>query len=137
MRSIALATALLLTAGAAAAQTPMDQKPADQKPISRQSCFFVNQFESWKAPDPNTIIIKVTSHRYFRLGLSGSCPRLMMIDTHLVMNVRGPDTICSPLDWDLRVNDSGPGAISTPCIVKSMTEMTPDEVSALPPKFRP
>ena len=43
---------------------------------------------------------------------------------------------CSPLDWDLRVSE-GIGSPSEPCIVKTMTELSPAEVAALPPKAKP
>jgi hypothetical protein len=101
------------------------------------NCFFVNQFESWRAPDDKTIFIRVGMSRYYRLDLSGTCPRLQSPDVHLVMNVRGPDTICTALDWDLKVADNMPGNISSPCIVRTMTELSPADAAAIPKKFKP
>ena len=101
------------------------------------SCFFVSQFESWRAPDDKTIFIRVGMSRYYRLDLGSSCSRLQAPDVHLVMNVSGSDTICTPLDWDLKVADSPPDGISTPCIVKAMTELSPADVAAIPKKFKP
>ena len=103
---------------------------------SRNTCFYVAQFRSWKAPDAKTIYIRVELHRIFRLDLAGECSLLLRPDSHLIMNVRGPDTICRPLDWDLKVAESFPG-IPEPCIVKTMTELTPAQAAAIPPHFRP
>jgi hypothetical protein len=52
------------------------------------------------------------------------------------MNVRGPNTICTPVDWDLKVS-TNPQGITMPCIVKTMEELTPAEVSALPKGTKP
>lgn len=110
---------------------------AAQQAQTHRSCFFVTQLDQWRAPDAKTIYIRVNVNRFYRLDLGNECSRLQFPDTHLIMNVRGPDTICSAVDWDLKVSESGPGAIATPCIVKAMTELTPGEVLAIPPKFRP
>ena len=126
--TFALATALaaLLATGAVAQPAPTPPK----------SCFFVTQFENWKAPDENTIYIRVNLSKYYRLDLANKCPMLMWPSPHLVMNVRGPSTICSAIDWDLKVgNDLNSPAV--PCIVKTMTELTPDQAAQIPPKFKP
>lgn len=57
-------------------------------------------------------------------------------DAFLVMNVEGPDTICSAIDWDLAV-DTNPDGFSEHIIVKKMIALTPAEVAAIPSKFRP
>jgi len=80
--------------------------------------------------------IRVNMNKYYRLDMSGSCPALLWPDAHLIMNVRGPDTICSPLDWDLKVS-TGLHGIPMPCIVKTMTPLTPDQAAAIPKKFKP
>lgn len=54
----------------------------------------------------------------------------------MVMNVEGPDTICSAIDWDLAV-DTNPDGFSEHIIVKKMIALTPAEVAAIPSKFRP
>ena len=43
--------------------------------------------------------------------------------------------VCRPLDLDLKVK-VGAGGL-TPCIIKDITRLTPDQVAALPPKVRP
>lgn len=128
MRKLALTLAAFgLAAGAASAQ------PAPQ----HNSCFFVNQFQSWKAPDAKTIYLRINSSRYYRLDLASECSRLQSPGARLIMNVRGPDTICSAIDWDLQVNDGLGGNIATPCIVKTMTELSPEQAAAIPKKYKP
>ena len=135
MRAFLLALSATLASALAtgASAQPAASAPAAPPP---RSCFFVSQFENWKAPDENTIYIRVNLSKYYRLDLANKCPMLLWPDAHLVMNVRGPDTICSAIDWDLKVNDSmhsGP----VPCIVKTMTPLTPEQAAAIPPKFKP
>jgi hypothetical protein len=110
------------------------QPAAPQPP--HNTCFYSTQFQNWKAPDPRTIFIRVNMNRYFRLDLSGECPELVWPDSHLITHVRGSDSICSALDWDLKVSQ-GINGIPEACIVKTMTELTPAQAAAIPPKFRP
>jgi len=99
-------------------------------------CFFVSQWEGWKAPDDHTIYLNIIGHRIYRLDLAGACPELTWPDVHLVSRIRGGDTICRPLDFDLKVAEQR-GGPATPCIVKNMTLLTPDEAAALPRDARP
>ena len=129
--SILAITSILLAGGAlsTAAAQPVEAP-------GRNHCFFVTQFENWHAPDNKTIFIRASVSRYFRLDLAQTCPELLWPESHLIMNVHGPDTICSPIDWDLKVSTDVHG-MAAPCIVKSMTELSPDEVAAIPKKFKP
>jgi hypothetical protein len=113
---------------AAAAQTP--------PPAPHNACFTANEFQNWKAPDDRTIFIRVGLHRFFRLDLAGTCAPLRWPDSHLITRLRGTDTYCSAVDWDLKVSES-PHGIPETCIVKKMTELSPEEAAAIPPKFRP
>lgn len=132
-RSIsALAGCCLVLAGSATALA----QPAPA-PDRHNRCFYVNQFQNWRAADNKTIYIRVSVDRFYRLDLTASCPAVMWPDSHLIMNIHGPDTICSAVDWDLKVAQSGPGGMAVPCIVKSMTELSPTEAAAIPKKFKP
>ena len=102
----------------------------------RNQCFMVSQFENWRAPDRRTINIRVRGNHYFRLDLGYECFPLRSPGARLITTFRGSNTVCSPLDWDLRVSE-GIGSPSEPCIVKTMTELSPAEVAALPPKAKP
>jgi hypothetical protein len=98
-------------------------------------CFLSRDFESWKSPDPHTIYIRVNFKRYYRLDLANRCSTLNLPNTHLITHIHGPDMICSAIDWDLKVSQGG--VFSEPCIVKTMTLLTPEEVAAIPKKFKP
>jgi hypothetical protein len=96
----------------------------------------VNGFENWKAPDAKTIYIRVNLHQYYRLDLAASCPALLWPDSHLITTWRGSDTVCSALDWDLKVSQ-GFHSIPEACIVEAMTALTAEEAAAIPKKFKP
>ena len=136
MRGLALASAFVFAGLTGIAVSQPAETPAAAPPNAR-SCFYVNEFDSWRAPDANTIYIRTNTNRYYRLDMSNSCPALLWPDTHLIMNVRGPNTICSAIDWDLKVGQGGFHDIPVPCIVKTMTPLTPEEAAAIPKKFKP
>jgi hypothetical protein len=123
MRKILMASAL---AAIALAGLPANaQAPG-------QSCFYSNQWTSWKAPDDHTIFLKV-GNRVYRLDLA-SCPTLNMGGATLITHSHSTQ-ICSAIDWDLKVR--GGGGVTTGCIVSKMTQLTPDEIAALPKDARP
>jgi Family of unknown function (DUF6491) len=100
-----------------------------------QSCFFTTQWRGWKAPDDHTIYINVDNgRRIYRLDLSGSCPNLLDPTSSLITD-NHTDSICSAIDWNLKVRQA-PGFVM-PCIVAKMTQLTPAEAAAIPPKYRP
>jgi hypothetical protein len=110
--------------------------PAAAQP-AQNTCFLITEFRGWKAPDTRTIFIRVGLDRVYRLDLANTCSLLAMPNVHLITKTRGPDLVCSAIDWDLSVSESPPGNIPEPCIVKKMTLLTPEEAAAIPPKFRP
>jgi hypothetical protein len=125
MKRTLIALAALLVTGSLANADP---------PKPQNSCFFVTQFRGWKAADPQTMYIKADPNLYYRLDLVGQCPDLLRPDAHLV-TVHRSSTVCSALDWDLKVGTTTGPAV--PCIVKKMTQLTPAEVAQLPPKIKP
>ncbi len=127
----AMAAAMVLASPAAGwAQAAKDHP--------RNQCFYITQFEQWRDLDDKTIYIRVNLNDYYRLDMAQSCPELTYPNPHLITHTMGPDTVCGPLDWDLRVApDSGPGSFGVPCIVKAMTKLTPAEAAAIPKKFKP
>src|ERR1700743_3765463 len=99
------------------------------KPAPR--CFSMRDFENWKAPDANTIYIRVGINRFYRLDMAAPCQALKMINSHLITKTRGSDQVCTGLDWDLSVSDStglgigrGGGGFRPACIVKKQTPLS-------------
>jgi len=126
MRRMLLAAALAATAVAAG---PAALAQAGE-------CFFVTQWQGWKATNDHTIYLGVTGHKIYRLDLAGSCAELTWPGARLISRDRtGAGSICGPLDFDLKVAvQDGP---ATPCIVSGMSLLTPDQAAALPPNARP
>jgi hypothetical protein len=128
---IGLAVAGLSTSAALAqapGETPKATKPARQ-------CFYLSDWRGWTAPDKNTLYMKVRGRDVYRVDLAYGSSQLTWPGTHLVSVVRGPDSVCHPLDLDLRVSDGF--GMPLPIRAKTITKLTPEEVQALPKKYRP
>lgn len=106
------------------------------EPHPRQHCFSISQYEGWRAADDKTVYIRADVSHYYRLDFAQVCSELTLPEARLIITVRGPDTICSALDLDIKVNQY-PDGVAQPCIVKTLTELTPAEAAALPKKFKP
>jgi Family of unknown function (DUF6491) len=125
-----LAAAALGLAGAAHAATPAAAAPA--KPVSQ--CFFSRDWAGWRAPDDHTLYLRVNVRDIYQVDLVGGSSSLLWPDSHLISEVRGSDSICNPIDLDLKVaNDH----VVEPLFVKSLTKLTPEQVAAIPKKFLP
>ena len=99
------------------------------------SCFFVTQWQGWRAASPDVIYIRVGVNDIYRLELSTPSASVLQANMHLVNEVRGSNSICSPVDFDLQISDQH--GFREPLIVKSMTKLSPQEAAALPAKFKP
>lgn len=138
-RTIPLARAALIglavagfSASAALAQTPAE---APKPPKPARQCFYLSDWRGWSAPDRNTLYMKVRGKDVYRVDLAYGTNQLTWPGTHLVSVVRGPDSVCHPLDLDLRVSDGF--GIPMPIRAKTITKLTPEEIQALPKKYRP
>ena len=101
-----------------------------------QQCFFITQWQGWSAPTPDQILIKVNNRDIYRVDLSAGSSMLQAPGVHLVNRVQGgSDSVCTALDLQLEVSD-GHG-FREPLIARTITRLTPDEVAAIPPKYRP
>ena len=109
--------------------------PAQSTPDRAGSCFFVSQWSGWTSPSPDVLYLGVNVHEVYRVQLSTGSSELQLPDVHLVFEARGSNTVCSALDLDLSVSD-GRG-FREPLIATSITRLSPAEVAAIPPKFRP
>lgn len=124
MRKAILAGGLTALALGAAAQAPVRAQE------THNTCFYPPQWDGgWKSPDDRTIFIRVSGHQIFRLDLAAACPDLSVPSSHLIVHYTS-SSICRAIDWDLKVSQGG--GIASPCIVKSMTLLSPAQVAALP-----
>lgn len=118
--------ALLLAGGAYAAG-----------PAGGRQCFRSHDYQGFRPVDDHTFIIRTGVDDHYRIETEGSCPELTYPQATLLTVVRGSDLICGPLDWDLRVGQTGPAAFFAPCIVRSQTKLSKEEVAALPKSQKP
>ena len=101
-------------------------------------CFRIGDMGGWRVtPDATTMYMRMRMPRdVYEVRLRGACPQLKHVGVHLVHKVTS-DTVCTPLDFDLRVADNGSPMPAIMCPVASYRKMSPAEVAALPPKLRP
>ncbi|CAN5322480.1 DUF6491 family protein [soil metagenome] len=127
-----LLTTVLL---AAAAPALADPAAKDVAPRAARSCFYLSDWDGWSAPDKNTLYMKVRNRDVYRVDLSYGTSQLTSPGVHLVSIVRGVDSVCAPLDLDLRVSDGF--GFATPIRAKTITKLTPEQIAAIPKKYRP
>ena len=71
-------------------------------PPTKTPCFFRTQWKGWKSPDPSTLYLGVNLRDVYEVKLSVPSSLLSSPGVHLVSKARGSNSICSPLDLDLR-----------------------------------
>jgi hypothetical protein len=120
---------LILALCATATQAASNDSP-------KTPCFFINQWNGWKSPSPRVIYLGVNLHDVYRLDLAADATELDWPDSHLVSVTRGPDTVCSAIDLNqLSVSDNH--GFKEPLFPSKLTKLTPDEIAAIPKKYRP
>jgi len=107
-------------------------------PMSR-SCFHTHDIGNHQIADDHTMFIRVLNRDVYALEMAGSClAGVTSTDPIIIREPPGRPYACSAIDLDISVSRGGlEHGIATPCIVRSMRQLTPAEVAALPPKLRP
>ena len=128
----ALSVSVLSVATPALAQA---SDPAAKTPAP--ACFRVSRIQNHTKGDAKTLYLRVGPQKQvFRVGVSGTCLAGVNSSDPLVLETAGgSDRVCRPLDLDLKIR-IGPGGL-TPCIIKDIARLSPEQVAALPPKLRP
>jgi hypothetical protein len=136
VRGASIAAGVLVLSAASTASAA-DSKPAGNAKSMNltHNCFFISQWQGWRAPAPNVIYLGVNLRDVYKVQLSSNSPALMWPDARLVSITRGSSTICDALDLDLKVAYSHGFPIGL--IATSITKLTPEQVAAIPPKFNP
>jgi hypothetical protein len=129
-RALMLAAALAAFGLAGLGPALADAPPAK----AQRSCFFSRDWSNWRAPDDHTIYLRVNVSDIYRVDLSSGSQLLTWPNTHLVNEIRGSDSICNPIDLDLKIVEDG---VVEPLFVKSITKLTREQVAAIPKKFLP
>ncbi len=126
---------LLLLLFAAAALTAGASQALAQDPAPGRQCFRVSQMDGHRVGDPKTLYVGVRNRDVYRIDMHGAClAGADMGDPLVIETVGGTDLVCKPIDLDLKV--AGTIGLS-PCIVKSITKLTPPQIASLPPKLKP
>ena len=110
---------------------------ADRSGTGGGQCFRSHDYQAFRPIDDHAFNIRVGVNDYYRVETEGTCPALTYPQAYLITEVRGSDLICGPLDWDLRIGQTGPGGFSEPCIVRSQRRLTAAEAAALPKREKP
>jgi hypothetical protein len=134
----ALGCAAALLAGCASpySSTPAYAERAGADAVdTARDCFRITQIQGHRIADPRTMYIDVGGRETYRLEMSGTCLAAASRQETLITESRTGGLICRPIDFDLKVKISG--GFATPCIVQTMTKLTPAETAALPPELRP
>jgi hypothetical protein len=108
---------------------------ASAQDISSGACFRASNMGEWKSPNPRVMYVAVDLDRTYEVTFNQPCNALSFNDARLITKFSGPDSVCGPLDWNLRVADRAGNRQS--CMVSSMRLMSPSEVAAIPSKYRP
>ena len=145
--------ALIGAAGALAACTEYNSPPvavavpvaaapaADVAPASMApGCFRTHDIDNHRIADDRTVYVRVLNRDVFRVETSNTCfAGAFPDDPLLIREPPGVPYVCRPIDIDLSIlhNVGGSLGMRTPCIVQSLTQLTPAEIAALPAKLRP
>ncbi|MBO9707061.1 MAG: hypothetical protein J7521_02515 [Caulobacter sp.] len=133
LRAALLGAVLMTAATPVLAASDEAAAPAAKQPA--RSCFSLSDWQGWSAPDRNTLYMRIRNRDVYRVDLANGTSQLTSPGVHLVSVQRGVDTVCRPIDLDLRVADGFTFAV--PIMAKSITKLTPEEVAALPKRDRP
>jgi len=127
----AMASLIALSAMGAATAEPAKTKAPDP----HTPCFFLNEWQGWKAPNDHTLYLAVNFHEVYQVDLAAGSSMLQEPDARLINRAFGSNDVCSTLDLQLSVADLG--GIREPLFPSRITKLTPEQVAAIPKKYRP
>ncbi len=110
---------------------------AHADPARGNSCLDSRKLEQWKSPSPDVIYYRVGKSEVYRFDLATGSNQLQYSDVRLFDNHLSPSFwICTPQDIHLIVTDSH-HTFTEPLIIRAITKLTPEEIAAIPPQYRP
>jgi hypothetical protein len=122
--------AAIITTCAAVAALGLAADASAQPSRNADQCFFTRDIQNILAPDDHTLYLRVRNSAIYRIDTVAECPQLPFNDGHISLQTTpGASTVCSAIDLDLKVFNNG---VSTPCLIKSLQKLTPQEAAALP-----
>ncbi|HLZ83055.1 MAG TPA: hypothetical protein VKQ54_05765 [Caulobacteraceae bacterium] len=128
-RSAAGVVAALATlTGAASAASAAD--------TNGRSCFTVNNWHGWSSPSPDVLYLAVNFRDVYKATLAHPVAGLNLMDTVVISDETGLQSICSAVDLHLTMTHRRGGSRQG-LIVRSLTRLTPEEIAAIPKRDRP
>ena len=107
--------------------------PAD---TNGRTCFTVNDWHGWSSPSPDVLYLAVNFRDVYKAALAQPVQGLNLVDTVVISDETGLQSICSAVDLHLVLTHRGGGG-RRGLIVRSLTRLTPEEIAAIPKKDRP
>lgn len=126
-RLISLAAGALAAAGALCVTLPNAEA---QPQASDGSCMLLSQLQSTRMQGLRILYLRTSSATY-RMDFSADCNDVGG-EPLIFHPVDNNSQICSALALNVRVRDTGEA-----CTPISLRRLTPEEVAAIPPKYRP
>ncbi len=97
-----------------------------------ESCFRLSHLNnSTMAEDNHVMYIRVYGNQYYRMDFPNSCNHSGN-EPLILRSVDSSELVCHAIDVNVSVRGTHEG-----CIPTSLRRLTPDEVSAIPPRDRP
>jgi hypothetical protein len=129
------AGAFALLAGASASAEATPGAPAPAAPA--KSCFARTQWYGWTAsPEGDALFLRIGINDVYRVDLTPGTRARKWADSFLVDRAFGASAwVCSALDLNLEIADHA--GSRQPLIAVALRKLTPAEVAAIPPRYRP
>lgn len=128
------AVALAALALAGCAETASRAGDGAQARAGRgRECFTPREVTNFAAVDDRTVNVRVGANRVFALDLLGPCPDIDW-SQRLAIKAEGSSWICRGIDATIIAPSTlGPQR----CAVRTLRQLTPQEIAALPARARP
>ena len=129
LQSLRLAAGLAAAAGALAVTLPAAVVAQPSKPVN---CFRLGQMNNSRmAEDNHVMYVRVYGNQFFRMDFSSRCNNSGN-EPLILRPVDNNDLICHAIDLNVSVRNTHEG-----CIPTGLRKLSPEEVSAIPPRDRP
>ncbi|HEX3887192.1 MAG TPA: DUF6491 family protein [Phenylobacterium sp.] len=104
---------------------------AAAQPKTPNSCFWTHDLRNHTVGGDHILYFNVGGRDVYKVETTGSCLAGMTSSDPIVLRDRASTgQICNKLDLDISVRGA-------PCIVSSLTKLTPAEVAAIPRRMKP
>ena len=125
-----------LAAGVVAASAMLGAASAAPADTGGRNCFTVNDWHGWSSPSPDVLYLAVNFRDVYKVELAQPVEGLNLEDTVVISDEDGLQSVCGAVDLHLIMTHRRGGSRQG-LIVRSLTRLTPEEIAAIPRKFRP